>query len=197
MLLFSATYEQPVMEFANKIIREPIIIRLKREEESVENIQQYYVDCAGLEDKYAAICDIYSSVTVGQSMIFCKTRNMANLLAERMTRNKHKVAILSGELDVTQRANIIKRFREGSERVLITTNVTARGIDVEQVTLVVNFDLPTDAAGEADCETYLHRIGRTGRFGKCGVALNLVDGGKSRKILQAIERHFGKFFKKN
>lgn len=196
MLLFSATYEQPVMEFANKIIRDPIIIRLKREEESVENIQQYYVDCTGLEDKYRAISDIYSSVSVGQSMIFCQTRKMANLLAERMMKNNHKVAILSGELDVTQRASIIKRFREGTERVLITTNVSARGIDVEQVTLVVNFDLPIDAAGDADCETYLHRIGRTGRFGKCGIALNLVDGGKSRKILQEIERHFGRTIKK-
>ncbi|CAD5122583.1 DgyrCDS10995 [Dimorphilus gyrociliatus] len=196
MLLFSATYEQPVMDFANKIIRDPIIIRLKREEESVDNIQQYYVDCQGQEDKYRAISDIYSSVTVGQSMIFCQTRKNANLLAERMIKNGHRVAILSGELDVTQRASIIKRFREGDERVLITTNVSARGIDVEQVTLVVNFDMPIDAAGDADCETYLHRIGRTGRFGKCGIALNLVDGTKSRKILEAVQRHFGREIKK-
>jgi ATP-dependent RNA helicase DDX19/DBP5 len=98
-------------------------------------------------------------------------------------------------LEIDQRINIINRFREGKEKVLITTNVMARGIDVEQVTMVVNFDLPVDQNGRADCETYLHRIGRTGRFGKSGVAINLVDGPRSMQVLQFIEAHFSKFYK--
>jgi ATP-dependent RNA helicase DDX19/DBP5 len=109
-----------------------------------------------------------------------------------MSREGHAVALLSGELEIEQRINIINRFREGKEKVLITTNVMARGIDVEQVTMVVNFDLPVDQNGRADCETYLHRIGRTGRFGKSGVAINLVDGPRSMQVLQFIESHFSK-----
>lgn len=78
------------------------------------------------------------------------------------------------------------------EKVLVTTNVLSRGIDIEQVTIVVNFDLPVDQAGDADCETYLHRIGRTGRFGKNGIAINLIDSDRTMKVCKAIEAHFNK-----
>uniref|UniRef100_A0A6P4ECD4 DEAD-box helicase Dbp80-like n=1 Tax=Drosophila rhopaloa TaxID=1041015 RepID=A0A6P4ECD4_DRORH len=81
-----------------------------------------------------------------------------------MTSDGHSVAVLSGDLTVEQRLAVLDRFRSGLEKVLITTNVLSRGIDIEQVTIVVNFDLPVDVRGNADCETYLHRIGRTGRF---------------------------------
>lgn len=84
----------------------------------------------------------------------------------KLVNDGHSVAVLSGELTVEQRLAVLDRFRAGLEKVLITTNVLSRGIDVEQVTIVVNFDLPVDQNGDADCETYLHRIGRTGRFGK-------------------------------
>ena len=133
-----------------------------------------------------------------------------------MSRDGHAVALLNGELDVQQRAAIIQRYREGKEKVLITTNVAARGsqlsihrnqgipihyfwfysffagIDVEQVTVVVNFDLPLDHMKRPDCETYLHRIGRTGRFGKTGIAINMIDGYRSRQHLGVIQQHFGK-----
>lgn len=124
------------------------------------------------------------------------------------------VALLSGELDVTQRATILKRFRDGKERVLVTTNVCARGIDVEQVTLVVNFDLPMTKVSsktivysdysivyrqgysnffqqqEPDFETYIHRIGRTGRFGKSGIAINFVSSTRDQSIINRIASHF-------
>lgn len=96
-----------------------------------------------------------------------QTRKTASWLAVKMTRDGHSVGVLSGELTVEQRLAVLDRFRAGLEKVLITTNVLSRGIDVEQVTIVVNFDLPVDQNGRADCETYLHRIGRTGRFGTC------------------------------
>ena len=95
-------------------------------------------------------------------------------------------------MEIEKRIDILNRFRDGKEKVLITTNVMARGIDVEQVILVVNFDLPMDQSGRADCETYLHRIGRTGRFGKSGVAINLVDGPQPMQVLKQIEGHFSK-----
>merc|ERR1719430_2222915 len=180
------------MNFAENIISDPVIIRLRREEESIDNIGQYWVDCASAEAKYIAISNIYGVVTIGQAMIFCQTRKTAAWLVQKMTEEGHAVALLSGELTVEERIQVLDRFRDGLEKILITTNVLSRGIDVEQVTIVVNFDLPVDVTGKADCETYLHRIGRTGRFGKHGLAINLVDGPKSMTVLKEIERHFGK-----
>lgn len=100
--------------------------------------------------------------------------------------------LLSAELDVFQRASVIQRFREGKCKMLVTTNVSARGIDVEDVNLVINFDLPKNHEDDSpDYETYLHRIGRTGRFGKLGVAINFVDP-RSTGILDRIQKHFGR-----
>ncbi|XP_061189592.1 ATP-dependent RNA helicase DDX19A-like isoform X1 [Saccostrea echinata] len=199
MLLFSATYEDEVMRFAQAVIpNNPIVIRLRREEQSLDNIKQYYIECSDQEGKFQALSNIYGSISIGQSMIFCATRKTAAWLAEKMTKEGHAVGLLSGELSIEQRAAIINRFKEAKEKVLITTNVTARGIDVEQVTVVVNFDLPLTPPPEnkPDFETYLHRIGRTGRFGKKGLAINMVDGQRTFQTMKAIERYFGREIKK-
>ncbi|KAH9504391.1 ATP-dependent RNA helicase ddx19a [Bulinus truncatus] len=197
MLLFSATYDESVMSFAEKIIpNDPVIIKLRREEESLDNIKQYYIECNSQEEKFEALSNIYGAISIGQSMIFCATRKTANTLAERMTKDGHAVGLLSGELPIEMRADIIRRFRDGKEKVLITTNVSARGIDVEQVTVVVNFDLPLTQDYKPDCETYLHRIGRTGRFGKSGIAINFVDGHRSMNTMRFIEKHFGRTISK-
>lgn len=192
IMFFSATYDEEVMQFAKGIVPNPVLIRLKREEESLDNIKQFYVICEHKDAKYAAITNIYGAVTVGQAMIFCQTRKTAAWLAEKMSRDGHAVALLSGELTVEQRIAVLDRFRDGKEKVLITTNVLSRGIDIEQVTIVVNFDMPVDAQKRADCETYLHRIGRTGRFGKTGLAINLVGSDEINTVLRQIEDHFGK-----
>jgi len=139
------------------------IIRLRREEESLDTIDQYWIQCESEEAKYRSIANIYGAVIIGQTMIFCQTRKTASWLSQKMSADGHAVAMLSGELSVEDRIKVLDRFRDGKEKVLITTNVMARGIDVEQVSVVVNFDLPVDLQGKADCETYLHRIGRTGR----------------------------------
>ncbi|XP_035697800.1 ATP-dependent RNA helicase DDX19B-like [Branchiostoma floridae] len=192
MLLFSATYDDPVMAFAQVVVPDPVIIRLRREEESLDNIKQYYVSCENREAKFRALSNIYGVVSIGQCMIFCHTRKTAAWLAEKMKGDGHAVALLTGELMVEQRVAVINRFRDGKEKVLITTNLCARGIDIEQVTLVVNFDIPVDQYGQPDCENYLHRIGRTGRFGKNGLAINMVDGPRSMSQLSKIQDHFGK-----
>ncbi|XP_052717097.1 ATP-dependent RNA helicase DDX19A-like isoform X1 [Crassostrea angulata] len=193
MLLFSATYEEEVMRFAQAVIpNNPIVIRLRREEQSLDNIKQYFIECADAEGKFQALSNIYGSISIGQSMIFCATRRTAAWLAEKMTKEGHAVGLLSGDLSIEQRAAIINRFKDAKEKVLITTNVTARGIDVEQVTVVVNFDLPLTQDHKPDFETYLHRIGRTGRFGKKGLAINMVDSRQSFATLKAIEKYFGR-----
>ncbi|XP_018353612.1 PREDICTED: DEAD-box helicase Dbp80 isoform X1 [Trachymyrmex septentrionalis] len=197
MMFFSATYEPEVMNFAEIIVSNPLIIRLLREEESLDNIKQYYIRCKNVDEKYTAITNIYGVITIGQAIIFCHTKKTASWLAGKMTKDGHAVAILSGDLTVEQRISVLDRFRAGLEKVLITTNVLARGkykggIDVEQVTIVVNFDLPMDQNRQADCETYLHRIGRTGRFGKSGIAINLIDSDYAMELCRTIEKHFGK-----
>lgn len=192
VMLFSATYDKDVMDFAENIVPNPVIFRLRREQESLDNIHQYWLDCPTEQSKYHAISNIYGVITIGQAMIFCQTRKTASWLAEKMISDGHAVSLLSGELSVEDRIKVLDRFRDSYEKILITTNVMARGIDISQVTLVVNFDLPVDANGKADCETYLHRIGRTGRFGKVGFAFNMVDSPKSLEILRNIEAHFRK-----
>ena len=119
-----------------------------------------------------------------------QTRQSANSLATKMANDGHAVGLLTGEMDTEQRLLALDRFREGKERVLILTIPVLRGIDVEQVTLVVNYDNPPydEVRHRPDFETYLHRIGRTGRFGKPGLALSLVDG--ERDMLE-IEEYFG------
>lgn len=153
----------------------------------------------------------------GFLLFVTQTRKTAGWLAGELSREGHQVAVLSGEMQVEQRAAVIERFREGKEKVLVTTNVCARGqdsaaghptcpratvvlifrlphpegIDVEQVSVVINFDLPVDKDGNPDNETYLHRIGRTGRFGKRGLAINMV-GNMNMNILKRIQEHFSK-----
>ncbi|XP_030379961.1 DEAD-box helicase Dbp80-like isoform X2 [Scaptodrosophila lebanonensis] len=192
MLFFSATYDKEVMDFARLIVSEPTIIRLMREEESLDNIKQYYVKCKNEDGKYTAIQNIYGCISIGQAIIFCHTRKTAAWLAAKMASDGHSVAVLSGDLTVEQRLAVLDRFRSGLQKVLITTNVLSRGIDIEQVTIVVNFDLPVDVRGNADCETYLHRIGRTGRFGKSGIAINLIDSERSMAVCRTVEKHFKK-----
>uniref|UniRef100_A0A8C0WIM1 RNA helicase n=1 Tax=Castor canadensis TaxID=51338 RepID=A0A8C0WIM1_CASCN len=190
MLLFSATFEDSVWKFAQKVVPDPNVIKLKREEETLDTIKQYYVLCSNRDEKFQALCNLYGAITIAQAMIFCHTRKTASWLAAELSKEGHQVALLSGEMMVEQRAAVIERFREGKEKVLVTTNVCARGIDVEQVSVVINFDLPVDKDGNPDNETYLHRIGRTGRFGKRGLAVNMIDSKHSMDILNRIQEHF-------
>ncbi|CAG5982834.1 unnamed protein product [Menidia menidia] len=176
MLLFSATFEETVWNFAQRIVPDPNIIKLKREEETLDTIKQYYVLCTSKEEKFQALCNIYGAITIAQAMIFCHTRRTAGWLAGELSREGHQVALLSGEMQVEQRAAVIERFRDGKEKVLVTTNVCAR----------------VDKDGNPDNETYLHRIGRTGRFGKRGLAINMVDSKMSMNILNRIQEHFNK-----
>jgi len=192
VLLFSATYDPKVMSFAKSVVRRPNIIKLRRDEETLDNIKQYYVKCNSPEAKYEALNNLMTVITVGQGMIFCHTKKTASWLAAKMKEERYIVALLSGDLESVERAQVLKRFKSGKERWLVTTNVCSRGIDIEQMSLVVNFDLPVSFAGRADCETYLHRIGRTGRFGKSGVAINFVTTENDMRILHDIETHFNK-----
>ncbi|KAJ3547702.1 hypothetical protein NMY22_g1552 [Coprinellus aureogranulatus] len=198
IVLFSATFPDHVREFASKFAPNANKIELQKEELSVESIRQFYMDCRDEEHKYDILVQLYQLLTIGQSIIFCKHRHTADRISQRMTAEGHKVASLHGAKDAAERDAIIDRFREGKEKVLITTNVIARGIDIMQVNMVVNYDLPLMnerdkfADERPDIETYIHRIGRTGRFGRKGISINFVHDKKTWLQMEQIEKALGR-----
>ncbi|CDW53980.1 ATP dependent RNA helicase DDX19A [Trichuris trichiura] len=191
-LFFSATLDESSETFIHGLCNRPIIFRLREEELSLDNVFQFYVQCVNDEDKFAAIVDVYNSMIVGQCMIFCRTRRSARDLWHKMREAGHAVSLLTAELTVRERADCLHNFRYGEDRVLIVTNVCARGIDVPYLNLVVNYDLPILRDGTADFYSYLHRIGRSGRFGMSGVALTFVQNAAEVEIVKSIAEHFGK-----
>jgi ATP-dependent RNA helicase DDX19/DBP5 len=198
IILFSATFPDHVRLYASKIAPAANKIELQKEELSVDNIRQFYMDCRNEEHKYDILVGLYQLLTIGQSIIFCQYRHTADRISQRMTAEGHKVASLHGAKDASERDAIIDRFREGREKVLITTNVIARGIDILQVNMVVNYDLPLmnervkGADERPDIETYIHRIGRTGRFGRRGISINFVHDKKTWLQMEQIEKALGR-----
>ncbi|KAI0077778.1 ATP-dependent RNA helicase DBP5 [Panus rudis PR-1116 ss-1] len=200
IILFSATFPDNVRNFANKFAPNANKIELQKNEVTVDNIRQFYMDCKNEEHKYEVLVSLYKLLTIGQSIIFCQHRHTADRISQRMTAEGHKVASLHGAKDAQERDTIIDRFREGKEKVLITTNVIARGIDILQVNMVVNYDLPllNERGGNSrddaqpDIETYIHRIGRTGRFGRKGISINFVHDKRTWQQMELIEKATGK-----
>ncbi|KAI8368053.1 P-loop containing nucleoside triphosphate hydrolase protein [Blakeslea trispora] len=190
VVLFSATFPEHVRKFASRFAPNANEISLKREDLSVDAIKQLYMDCDSEEHKYQTLCNIYDMLTVSQSIIFCKRRDSADEIAKRMKAQGHSVVSLHGKMLPEERDKVMDDFRRGEFKVLITTNVLARGIDISQVSLVINYDLPLDQRGQVDFEAYLHRIGRTGRFGRTGVSIILVDSREAWEQMSEIERHF-------
>ncbi|KAI8913066.1 P-loop containing nucleoside triphosphate hydrolase protein [Powellomyces hirtus] len=190
IVLFSATFPPAVKEFAAKFAPNANMISLRKEELSVDGIKQFYMDCRNEEHKKEVLCALYGLLTIGQSIIFCRRRDVADRLGEALTSQGHVCIVLHGGYTPEERDKAIDDFRDGRCKVLITTNVIARGIDILQVNLVVNFDIPLDGANRPDPETYLHRIGRTGRFGRTGVSINFVHDEQSYREMKHIEDHF-------
>lgn len=181
--LFSATMPEEVVYVANKLLRDPVRILIPPEEVTLDGILQYYVALNKEDWKFDALCDIYKQLNVNQALIYCNKRNRAEWLAEKMTAEGFPLSYIHGEMDVEERKNRMAGFRTGSVRVLISTDLLARGIDVQQVSLVINFELPVQR------ENYIHRIGRSGRFGRKGTAINLI-GPDEVKMLKDIENYY-------
>ncbi|KAM0682827.1 RNA helicase required for poly(A+) mRNA export [Mitosporidium daphniae] len=191
-LLFSATFKPEVMAFASRVVPNPNILSLKKEELSIDAITEFYMKCENSKHRLQMLAAIYGLLSMSQSIIFVATRNAAEEVQAWMTLEGHQTAVLHGGMDSDARDAIIDEFRAGRSRVLIATNVLARGIDIPQVSLVINYDLPETADRKVDPETYLHRIGRTGRFGRSGIAINMVHDAHSFDILMAIRTFFNK-----
>ncbi|KAG7196179.1 RNA helicase required for poly(A+) mRNA export [Scheffersomyces spartinae] len=191
LVLFSATFPVHVRQYAEKVVPNANSLELRQEELNVAAIKQLYMDCDSEAHKFEVLCGLYELLTIGSSIIFVERKTTANLLYGKMTKEGHKCSVLHGDLTSQDRDRLIDDFREGRSKVLITTNVLARGIDIASVSMVVNYDLPTTPNGKADPSTYLHRIGRTGRFGRTGVSISFIHDRKSYDILMDIIKYFG------
>ncbi|KAG2735209.1 hypothetical protein G9P44_001423 [Scheffersomyces stipitis] len=157
VVVVGATLSREVLEMTNKFTTDPVKILVKRDQITLE------------EDwKFDTLCDLYDNLTITQAVIFCNTKLKVNWLTDQMRKQNFTVVSMHGDMKQDERDSIMNDFRTGNSRVLISTDVWARGIDVQQVSLVINYDLPTDK------ENYIHRIGRSGRFGRKGVAINLI-----------------------
>jgi translation initiation factor 4A len=181
--LFSATMPLEVLEVTARFMRDPVRILVKKGELTLEGIKQFYIAVEKEEWKLDTLCDLYETLTITQAIIYVNTRRKVDWLTEKMSERDFTVSAMHGDMVQKERDIIIREFRSGSSRVLITTDLLARGIDVQQVSLVINYDLPTNR------ENYIHRIGRSGRFGRKGVAINFLNSDDVR-YLRDIEQFY-------
>ena len=181
--LFSATMAPDILDLTSKFMRDPVRILVKKDELTLEGIRQFYIAIEKEDWKLDTLCDLYETLTITQAIIYCNTRRKVDWLAEKMGARDFTISIMHAELEQKDRERIMREFRSGSSRVLISTYLLARGIDVQQVSLVINYDLP------ANIENYLHRIGRSGRFGRKGVAINFITNADVRNM-RDIEAYY-------
>jgi translation initiation factor 4A len=181
--LFSATMPEQVVEVANKILNDPVRVLIKPAAVRLEGIQQFFVPLDREDHKFECICDLYKNLNISQAVIFCNKRQKAEMLAERMTAQGYPVTCLHGELEKPERTRRMKQFIEGSTRVMVATDIIARGIDVQQISLVINYELPTNR------ENYVHRIGRAGRFGRKGTTINMLLP-EEEDMMKDISEHY-------
>jgi len=174
--LFSATMPTEILDISNRFMRNPVRILVKKDELTLEGIKQFYVAVEKEDWKLETLCDLYETLTITQAIIYCNTRRKVDWLTDKMGQRDFTVSAMHGDMLGPEREVIMREFRSGSSRVLITTDLLARGIDVQQVSLVINYDLPGNR------ENYIHRIGRSGRFGRKGVAINFVTNDDVRTM---------------
>ena len=167
-ILISATITPPVFDLTNTLMKDPIKILLKNINVAVDIISQFYVDVEVEEYKFDVLIDLYNLISTTQAIIFCNTISKVTWLGENLAAKNFSITTIHGKMSQQERNDIVQEFRDGKTRLLLTTDLLARGIDVPQVNLVMCYDLPPDK------ETYIHRIGRCGRFGKKGVAISFI-----------------------
>lgn len=184
MALFSATLSPNVVELSEKILIDPVRILINKDEVSLAGIKQFYVQLEREEWKYDVLMDLYQRLSINQAIIYVNTRKTAEILCSRLKENGYTIEYIHGEMDVHERKKKMQDFRAGSARILISTDLLARGIDVQQVSLIVNYDMPYQH------ENYIHRIGRCGRYGRRGLAINLLAKGSDVGMKEEIEKYY-------
>jgi ATP-dependent RNA helicase len=183
-IVVSATLPNEVLQMTTKFMaKNTIRILVKRDELTLEGIKQFFVAVEREEFKFPTLCDLYDTLTITQAVIFCNEKKTVEWLTNKMRLHNFTVSMMHGDMPQKERDKIMQEFRAGQSRVLIATDIWGRGLDVQQVSLVVNYDLPINR------EMYIHRIGRAGRFERKGVAINFVKN-EDVKILRNIEQYY-------
>lgn len=181
--LFSATFPPEIEVLSNKFMQNPIKILVKSDMLSLEGISQFYIAVKTDNDKFGILKDIFESISLSQCIIYCNSINRVQDLYDYMIHNNYAVCCLHSEMTTDERLLNYNEFKNGKYRVLISSNITARGIDIQQVSTVINYDIP-------DCvHNYLHRIGRSGRWGRKGVGINFVTN-RDIKNIKMIEQYY-------
>mgnify|MGYP001059170566 CR=1 FL=1 len=183
VVVISATLPHEVLDMTKRFMNKPVRVLVKRDELTLEGIKQFFVAVEKEEWKFDTLCDLYDTLTITQAVIFCNTKKKVDWLTAKMREANFTVSAMHGDMPQKERDAIMAEFRSGASRVLITTDVWGRGLDVQQVSLVINYDLPSNR------ELYIHRIGRSGRFGRKGVAINFVTADDVR-VLRDIEQYY-------
>ncbi|KAK9852123.1 hypothetical protein WJX84_011567, partial [Apatococcus fuscideae] len=183
VVVVSATMPNDILDMTRKFMTDPIRVLVKRDELTLEGIKQFFVAVEREEWKFDTLTDLYDTLTITQAVIFVNTKKKADWLTDKLRAANFTVASMHGDMPQKERDAIMADFRAGGARVLITTDVWARGLDVQQVSLVINYDLPNNR------ELYIHRIGRSGRYGRKGVAINFVREDDVR-VLRDIEQYY-------
>ena len=181
--LFSATFPDELMELTDKFMNDPTKILVKKEALTLEGISQYYINVKVNNWKYDVLTDIYNTINIAQCIIYINSKNRLIDIYRSLLHDKFPVGMIHGSLSTQERTSIMKEFREGTIRILLSTDLLSRGIDVQQLSLVINYDLPIQR------ETYIHRIGRSGRYGRKGTAINFVTDNDMIK-LQELESFY-------
>ena len=183
LCLFSATLPLEIQTLTEKFMRDPVKILVKTEAITLEGIKQYFVAVENDNVKYDTLKDLFSLLSVSQCIIYCNSIKRVSDLAEALQKDGFPVSSIHSALEREERERAYKEFISGSTRVLISTNLTARGIDVQQVSKVINFDIPKNI------HSYIHRIGRSGRWGRKGMGINFVTR-RDIKKLKEIEQYY-------
>ena len=181
--LFSATMSPQFFETTKNFMREPLEVLIKTEELTLDGIKQYQVNVEEQEYKFDTLCELYGLLTINQSIIYCNSLKSVEYLTHALQKNNFMVSAIHGHMSPQEREMTMAEFRNGKSRVLVSTDLLSRGIDVQQVSVVINYDMPSKI------ESYLHRIGRSGRYGRKGVAINFVTDTDKRRV-HAIEQYY-------
>jgi translation initiation factor 4A len=180
--LFSATLPKDVLELSQNFMRNPTQILVKQESLTLDGIKQFYIN-VNKNEKIDVLQDLYEQISLSQSVIFVNTRRNVDMVSSNLNENGYDVSSIHADMPKAERDKVMKNFRDGNTRVLVTSDLISRGIDVHHVNTVINYDLPNNM------ENYLHRIGRSGRFGRKGIAINLVSDYDVEKIRE-LENHY-------
>ena len=166
--LFSATMPKEILDLTNYFMDDPAMLLVNKDELTLEGIQQFYIDLKQYNWKFDVLYDIYETINITLSIIYVNSKTVLHNLYDRLSRDEFPVSYIHGDMITREREENLNNFKSGKTRILLSTDLLSRGIDIQQLSLVINFDLPKNK------ETYIHRIGRSGRYGRKGTAINFV-----------------------